>query len=116
MTEPEHPGPEGAAPAPDGGADDDAAPDPDAPIEIPIDGSLDLHLFRPRDVKSVVNDYLDECRVRGILSIRIAHGKGIGTLREIVHATLEKRDDVARYRLDSESAGGWGATLVDLKE
>ena len=87
----------------------------DEPVEVPIDGSLDLHLFHPRDVASVVSEYLDECHARGILQVRIAHGKGIGTLREIVHKVLEKRDDVALYRLDSESASGWGATLVELK-
>ena len=55
-----------------------------------------------------------ECRARGILQVRIAHGKGIGAIRETVHRLLDRRDDVVRYRLDSESAGGWGATLVDL--
>ncbi len=90
------------------------APD-DAPIEIPIDGELDLHHFRPRDVAAVVGDYLDACRERGILHVRIAHGKGIGVQREIVHRTLEKRDDVIRFRLDSETGAGWGATRVDLE-
>ena len=90
-------------------------PAEDDPVEVPIDGSLDLHLFRPKDVASVVSAYLDECRERGILSVRIAHGKGIGTQREIVHAVLTKRDDVKSFRLDSQSASGWGATLVELR-
>jgi len=88
--------------------------DDDEPVEIPIDGSLDLHPFAPRDVASVVGAYLDECRARGILSVRIAHGKGIGTQREIVHAVLSRRDDVRSYRLDSQTGAGWGATLVEL--
>ena len=84
-------------------------------VEYPLDGILDLHSFRPRDVPSVVSEYLDACRAKGILQIRIILGKGIGALRETVHATLERRTDVASYRLDSQSASGWGATLVELK-
>jgi DNA-nicking Smr family endonuclease len=85
------------------------------PIEIPIDGVLDLHAFHPREVQDLVNDYLDECRARGILHVRIIHGKGIGSMRELVRTVLERRDDVARHRLDSETGSGWGATLVDLR-
>lgn len=95
-------------------ADEEKDPFDEAPVEIPIDGSLDLHPFRPKEVASVVDEYLDACRERGILQVRIAHGKGIGALRETVHATLRRREDVAGFRLDSESGGGWGATLVTL--
>lgn len=87
----------------------------DDPVELPIDGSLDLHPFRPRDVASVVEEYLDECGRRGIRSVRIAHGKGIGTLREIVHGVLRRRTDVLSFRLDGETGSGWGATLVELR-
>ena len=83
-------------------------------VEIPLDGILDLHAFRPRDVPSVVNEYLDACRAKGIREIRIIHGKGIGALRETVHRALERRSDVASFQLDSRSASGWGATLVVL--
>lgn len=84
-------------------------------MEIPIDGILDLHTFRPRDLGDLIPDYLEACRERGILSIRIIHGKGTGTLRETVHALLRRRDDVADFRLGDETSGGWGATLVTLK-
>lgn len=83
-------------------------------VEIPIDGSLDLHMFAPRDIPSVVSEYLDQCRERGILSVRIAHGKGIGVQRERVHRLLDKREDVLEFCLDSETGAGWGATLVTL--
>jgi dsDNA-specific endonuclease/ATPase MutS2 len=84
-------------------------------VELPLDGILDLHSFRPRDVSSVVSEYLDACREKGILEIRIIHGKGIGALRETVHKVLERRDDVVRFGLDSKSASGWGTTLVELR-
>ncbi|HMB70898.1 MAG TPA: Smr/MutS family protein [bacterium] len=94
--------------------DDDLPFEGPEEVELPIDGELDLHLFRPRDVPELVGDYLDACRERGILQVRIVHGKGIGALRETVHRVLEKRDDVERFRLDSETGSGWGATLVEL--
>jgi DNA-nicking Smr family endonuclease len=89
--------------------------DPEEVVELPIDGTLDLHAFAPRDVKDLVGTYLDECRVRGILEVRIVHGKGTGTLRRIVHSVLEKRDDVDSFALAPAPRGGWGATLVMLK-
>ena len=85
------------------------------PIQLPIDGVIDLHTFQPREVKSLVLDYLAECQVRGILRVRIIHGKGIGQLRQTVHAILEKHPDVASFNLANEHFGGWGATIVHLK-
>jgi dsDNA-specific endonuclease/ATPase MutS2 len=86
------------------------------PMEIPIDGTLDLHTFRPKDVQELVRDYIEECRRRGILQVRIIHGKGIGTLREIVHSTLSRMPHVKQFRLAEEEAGGWGATIVHIKK
>jgi DNA-nicking Smr family endonuclease len=85
-----------------------------APVELPIDGVLDLHTFRPQDVQGVVGDYLEACRERGILRVRIIHGKGIGTLRTTVHALLAERSDVESFFLASVPFGGWGATIVHL--
>jgi dsDNA-specific endonuclease/ATPase MutS2 len=84
------------------------------PVELPIDGTLDLHLFRPADVKHLIPDYIDECLARNIYKIRIIHGKGTGTLRRLVHSILEKHPRVEHYKLCSESGGGWGATEADL--
>jgi dsDNA-specific endonuclease/ATPase MutS2 len=87
---------------------------PDQPVPLPIDGVLDLHTFRPAEVKDVVTEYLAECRVRGILRVRIIHGKGIGNLRRTVHALLERDPAVAEFHLAHEQLGGWGATIVHL--
>jgi len=90
--------------------------DDDAPVELPIDGSLDLHTFDPREVKDVVPDYLAACREKGLLEVRIIHGKGTGTLRAVVHSILDRLPYVARYRTGAGDRGGWGATIVTLTD
>ena len=84
------------------------------PVEIPIDGTLDLHGFRPAEVSDLVETYLDECRELGVLRGRLVHGKGIGALRETVHAVLRRLPFVKEFRLGDESSGSWGATLFEL--
>ena len=83
--------------------------------ELPIDGTLDLHTFLPREVKELVPEYLAERRRRGILDVRIIHGKGTGALRRQVHAIVGRLPEVDSFRLAGETAGGWGATLVTLR-
>jgi DNA-nicking Smr family endonuclease len=91
-------------------------PDPGPPpVELPIDGVLDLHAFSPREVRDLVPDYLAECRARGILRVRVIHGKGTGALRRTVHALLERTPGVVSYRLAGEDSSSWGATLVELE-
>ena len=87
----------------------------DDPIEIPINGELDLHTFRASDIKYLLEDYFGACQEKGLKQVRVIHGKGIGTLRETVHAHLKKSEQVASFRLGDQSSGGWGATLVELK-
>ena len=85
------------------------------PIQLPVDGVLDLHAFRPGDIKALLPAYLAACREKGILEVRIIHGKGMGTLRRTVHAILSRLEMVASFRPAGEERGGWGATLVVLK-
>lgn len=87
----------------------------DMPVELPIDGVLDLHTFNPRQVRELLPDYIAACREKGILEIRIIHGKGTGALREIVHSILGRLPGIVSFRLAGEDGGGWGATLVELK-
>jgi len=85
------------------------------PIEYPVDGILDLHTFQPKEVKDLIPEYLSLCRQKGILQIRIIHGKGSGTLRRTVQSILQRIPEVASFQLAGEEAGGWGATIVTLK-
>lgn len=85
------------------------------PVPLPIDGALDLHTIRPREVKEAVHEYLALCRERGILEVRLIHGKGRGVLRRIVWALLAKHPAVIGFAEASTPFGGWGATIVHLR-
>ena len=89
--------------------------DPEEPVEFPINGELDLHTFRPSEVAELVEDYLGLCLEKDIRRVRIIHGKGIGTLRETVHAVLRRDGRVDRFQLADRGEGGWGATIAWLR-
>ena len=83
------------------------------PVEIPIDGCIDLHAFLPREAADVVNEYVRACHEKGIFEVRVIHGKGKGSLRRTVHVALERHPLVERYHLDP-GPSGWGATIAYL--
>jgi len=85
-------------------------------LRLPLDGTLDLHAFRPQDAADVVAEYLEACAGAGVLEVRVVHGKGMGSLRRTVEAALRRHPRVASFRPADEAAGGWGATLVTLRE
>ena len=89
-------------------------PDPES-IELPINGTLDLHTFLPEEVTDLVPEYLAACQERGITQVRIIHGKGVGTLRRTVESVLSKLSSVESFRTAEGDAGGWGATIVTLR-
>ena len=85
-------------------------------VELPVEGDLDLHTFLPGEVRDLVPDYLRACRERGILRVRVVHGKGTGELLLTVHAILERMAEVESFELAEPAEGGWGATVVRLKK
>ncbi len=85
------------------------------PVQVPLDGTLDLHAFRASDVADLVPQWLEACREAGLRDVRIVHGKGTGALRRTVEAILARHPLVASHRTAGEDGGGWGATLVTLR-
>lgn len=85
------------------------------PVSVPIEDSLDLHAFSPKDVRSVVGEYLKEAGAKGFKEVRLIHGRGIGVQRTIVQSLLEGHPLVARYFDAPPERGGWGATVVVLR-
>jgi dsDNA-specific endonuclease/ATPase MutS2 len=83
-------------------------------ITVQIDGTLDLHSFSPKDLKTLIPDYLKECQAKGITEVKIIHGKGKGNIRRSVHALLGRDARVKTFRLGDISSGSWGVTIVVL--
>ena len=84
----------------------------DEPVRLPIESALDLHAFHPRDVKSVVEEYVTAAVEAGLREIRLVHGRGTGVQRGIVQATLERHPLVVEFRDAPDSH--LGATIATL--
>lgn len=87
-------------------------PDGEDPHVVPIEGVLDLHPFHPRDVASVVDEYVRAAHAAGLCEVRLVHGRGTGVQRGIVQAALERHPLVESFRDDMASA--LGATFATL--
>lgn len=85
------------------------------PVLIPITGELDLHPFSPRDIPSIVEEYVAACRERGIADLRLVHGKGKGVQRAVVRRVLASLPEVESFGDGDLTGGGWGATIVHLR-
>ena len=85
------------------------------PIKVPIEDILDLHTFQPREIPELLEDYFAECLTAGIYSVRIIHGKGKGIQKKRVQSLLKKNPLVLSFKDAPAGAGGWGATVVELK-
>jgi DNA-nicking Smr family endonuclease len=90
--------------------------DDDVPFRIPITDELDLHTFAPRDIPSVVEEYLRACREEGLTLVRLVHGRGRGVQRAEVRRVLQRlTEEVDSFADAPPASGGWGATLVTLR-
>jgi len=86
------------------------------PVRIPITDIFDLHSIAPRDVSAAVEAYLEEAHSLGLRALRIIHGRGIGVQRETVRAILKRTPYVSDFQDAPAEAGGWGATIVTLRD
>ena len=83
------------------------------PVHIPIEPELDLHAFAPRDIPSVVEEYVRAAHEAGLREVRLIHGRGKGIQRGIVQAALEKHELVAAFYDAPETH--LGATVAQLR-
>jgi hypothetical protein len=98
------------------GTHDEAPAEPAELVELPVEDWIDLHPFPPRDIPGVVDDYLRAAHERGFREVRLIHGRGIGVQRERVRSVLSQHPLVAEYHDAPPERGGWGATVVRLKD
>jgi len=85
-------------------------------IVVPLEDFIDLHPFRPKDVRAVVESYLEQAFEAGFREVRLIHGRGIGVQREIVRSLLTDHPGVAGFANAPPERGGWGATVVRLAD
>jgi DNA-nicking Smr family endonuclease len=90
-------------------------PSDDDEVILPIEDSIDLHAFAPRDIPSVVESYLEAAQEAGFREVRVIHGRGTGFQKERVRQVLAKSPLVEGYEEATPDRGGWGATVVKLR-
>ena len=91
-------------------------PPMDEPIRVPIEDFIDLHAYPPGEAASVVEEYLTAAAEAGFREVRVIHGKGTGVRRAIVRGVLSRHPRVAEFADAPAEAGGWGATIVILRQ
>jgi DNA-nicking Smr family endonuclease len=85
-------------------------------VRIPIEDWIDLHTFSPKEITSLLEEYLLECQEKGFKEVRIIHGKGKGIQRSIVHSFLKKSPLIESFKQAPTEAGSWGGTIAVLKK
>lgn len=100
---------------PEGGCDPDIDPVSDEPVQLAVTDVFDLHSVPSRDVRGVIEAYLEEAYRLGFTAVRIVHGRGIGVQREIVRSILSRTPFVVCFSDAPAEAGGWGATIATLQ-
>ena len=88
----------------------------DEPVVIPIGDSIDLHRFRPEEIGEVVDAYLEAAAEKGLVEVRLIHGRGRGVQRHRVRVHLERSPWVERFAEAPAERGGWGATIAWLRK
>ena len=88
-------------------------PEEDEPVRIPIEPEIDLHAFAPRDIPSLVEEYINEAHAAGFRDVRLVHGRGRGIQRLAVHRALDRHVLVESFGDDPRAH--LGATLASLK-
>jgi len=89
--------------------------EPDEPVVLPIEDSIDLHAFAPKDIPSVVESYLGSAWEAGFREVRIIHGRGKGIQKERVRQVLGRSPHVEHFEEATPDRGGFGATVARLK-
>jgi dsDNA-specific endonuclease/ATPase MutS2 len=84
----------------------------DDSVDLPIEDTIDLHAFRPREIADLVEEYLYQAVLKGYREVRIIHGRGIGVQRGIVHSVLQKHTRVVAYHDEMDR----GSTVVTLQQ
>ena len=86
--------------------------DMDEITRVELKDELDLHAFHPKDAKSLLKDFIEDAREKGINRVRIVHGKGRSVIKSIVIAELERSEHISKFH---DEPGNWGATVAYLK-
>ena len=84
------------------------------PVHLPIEREIDLHAFAPRDIPSVVSEYIEAAAAAGFDEVRVVHGRGRGVQRGIVQATLDRHPKVIEFWDDPASHLGATITRLDF--
>ena len=90
--------------------------DEDVPEYYVVTDVLDLHGFFPEQVREMIHAFVENARSLKLRRLRIIHGKGKSKLKYVVRKELEIIEEVEWFGDAPPEIGGWGATIVILKE